>query len=139
MTTMRIRSLFELAGSGALIVLAMALSLAPVHGARAEPTDADFAMARDAFHAGDAAKLDKIAPRLKGHLLESYVEYWQLRLKLDDDDPDRVRSFLARREGSPLADRLRGVSGSCGRDRDRHRPASAEAASIPRTIRADDP
>jgi len=107
MTTMRIRSLFELAGSGALIVLAMALSLAPVHGARAEPTDADFAMARDAFHAGDAAKLEKIAPRLKGHLLESYVEYWQLRLKLDDADPDRVRSFLARREGSPLADRLR--------------------------------
>jgi len=73
-----------------------------------QPTDADFAIARDAFHAGDAARLDRIAPRLKGHLLESYVEYWQLRLKLDDADPERVRSFLTRREGGPLADRLRG-------------------------------
>ena len=51
---------------------------------------------------------ERVAPRLKGHLLESYVEYWQLRLKLDDADPDRVQSFLARREGGPLADRLRG-------------------------------
>jgi soluble lytic murein transglycosylase len=107
MTTMRIRSLLYFSGCSTLLVLAMVLSLAAARGARAEPADADFATARDAFHAGDAAKLDKIAPRLKGHLLESYVEYWQLRLKLDDDDPDRVRSFLARREGSPLADRLR--------------------------------
>ena len=107
MPTMRIRSLLDFAGCSALIVLTMTLSLAPAQGARAEPTDADFALARDAFHAGDAAKLDKFAPRLKGHLLESYVEYWQLRLKLDDADPDRVRSFLTRRAGGPLADRLR--------------------------------
>ncbi|HEY8622555.1 MAG TPA: transglycosylase SLT domain-containing protein [Casimicrobiaceae bacterium] len=89
-------------------MLAMTLTLAASPSARAEPTDADFAIARDAFHAGDAARLDRIAPRLKGHLLESYVEYWQIRLKLDDADPDRVRSFMTRRAGSPLADRLRG-------------------------------
>ena len=28
--------------------------------------------------------LEKIAPRLKGHLLEAYVAYWQLRLRLDE-------------------------------------------------------
>jgi soluble lytic murein transglycosylase len=106
MTTMSIRTLLKLTGRSAM-VLAMAAGLA-VFAARAEPTDADFAIARDAFHAGDATRLDRIAPRLKGHLLESYVEYWQLRLKLDDADPERVRSFLTRREGSPLADRLRG-------------------------------
>ena len=73
------------------MALAMAAGLA-VFAARAEPTDADFVIARDAFHAGDATRLDRIAPRLKGHLLESYVEYWQLRLKLDDADPERVGS-----------------------------------------------
>src|SRR5256886_4351283 len=106
MTTMSIRTLLTIIGRSAT-ALAMAAGLA-VFAARAEPTDADFAIARDAFRANDAARLDRIAPRLKGHLLESYVEYWQLRLQLDDADPERVRSFLIRREGGRLADRLRG-------------------------------
>src|ERR1022692_4414505 len=107
MTAMRIRSFLDFAARGALLALAMTLHLALAQGALPSPTDADFALARDAFRAGDAARLDRIAPRLEGHLLESYVEYWQLRLKLDDADPDRVRSFLVRHEGGPLADRLR--------------------------------
>src|SRR5450755_2565009 len=108
MTAMRIRPLPDVALRAARMVLAMAWALAASHAAGAEPADADLVLARDAFHAGDSTRLDRIAPRLKGHLLESYVEYWQLRLKLDDADPERVRSFLTRREGSPLADRLRG-------------------------------
>jgi soluble lytic murein transglycosylase len=107
MTEMRIRSFLDVAGRGALLALAMTLYLASAQGAPPSPTDADFALARDALRAGDAARLDKIAPLLKGHLLESYVEYWQLRLKLDDADPDRVRGFLVRHQGGPLADRLR--------------------------------
>jgi len=108
MTAMRIRPLPDVALRAARMVLAMAWALAASHAAGAEPADADLVLARDAFHAGDSTRLDRIAPRLKGHLLESYVEYWQLRLKLDDADPERVRSFIARREGGPLADRLRG-------------------------------
>ena len=106
MTTMSIRTLLTFIARSAT-ALAMAAGLA-AFAARAEPTDADFVIARDAFRANDAARLDRIAPRLKGHLLESYVEYWQLRLKLDDADPELVQSFLTRREGGPLADRLRG-------------------------------
>ncbi|HEX3136461.1 MAG TPA: hypothetical protein VHT22_02550, partial [Casimicrobiaceae bacterium] len=75
---------------------------------RAEPTDADFLAARAAFLAGDAATLDRIAPRANGHMLEPYVAYWQLRLKLDEATPERVRSFLERNDGTPLADTLRG-------------------------------
>jgi soluble lytic murein transglycosylase len=107
MAAMRTRSLLDFSGGSALLALTVMLFLAPGERARAEPSDADFALARDAFRAGDAARLDKVAPRLKGYLLEPYVEYWQLRLKLDDADSDRVRSFLGRREGGPLADRLR--------------------------------
>ncbi len=73
----------------------------------AEPTDAEFAAARDAYRAGDSARLERLAPRLKGHLLEPYVLYWRLRLKLDDADPENMRAFLERYAGMPLADRLR--------------------------------
>jgi soluble lytic murein transglycosylase len=113
MTAMSIRTLLTVTGRSATalaMAAGLAASLANFAGgaAHAQPTDADFAVARDAFHAGDAARLERIAPRLKGHLLESYVEYWQLRLKLDDADPERVQAFLARYEGTPLSDKLRG-------------------------------
>ena len=85
-------------------ILAVCVSFA----ALAQPTDADFAAARDAYRAGDSARLDHLAPRLKGHLLEPYVQYWRLRLKLDDADPAAVRAFLERYADMPLADRLRG-------------------------------
>src|SRR5262249_41251422 len=76
--------------------------------ARSQPTDADFVTARDAYRAGDAARLEQLAPRLKGHLLEPYVTYWRLTLKLDDADPAAVTAFLERYADMPLADRLRG-------------------------------
>src|SRR5215469_7685128 len=75
--------------------------------AHSQPTDADFAAARDAYRAGDAARLDLLAPRLKGHLLEPYVAYWQLTLNLDQAEPAAVTAFLARNADSPLAERLR--------------------------------
>src|SRR5438874_8492258 len=75
--------------------------------ALAQPTDADFAAARDAYRAGDSARLEQLAPRLKGHLLEPYVQYWRLKLKLDDADPAAVHGFLDRYTDLPLADRLR--------------------------------
>src|SRR5215470_13719284 len=75
--------------------------------ARSQPTDADFAAARDAYRAGDAARLELLAPRLKGHLLEPYVAYWQLTLSLDQAEPAAVTAFLARNADSPLDERLR--------------------------------
>ena len=89
--------------------LVFAAAGAFVTAVHAEPTDADVVAARDAFLANDAAALDRIAPRAKGHLLEPYVAYWQLRLNLDDGAPERVRSFLERNDGTPLADALRGA------------------------------
>ena len=92
---------FAACKAAATLVAAFAFS------AQAQPSDADFAAARDAFRAGDAARLDRIAPRLKGHLLEPYVEYWQIRLRIDDAASERVREFLERNADMPLADRLR--------------------------------
>ncbi len=88
------------------LVLAAALLLRAAVGA-AEPSDAEFLAARAAFDRGDRAKLEALAPRLFGHVLEPYVEYWRLKSKLDSATGDDVHAYFARWPGSPLADRLR--------------------------------
>ena len=70
-------------------------------------SDADFVAARSAFERGDRAKLDTLAARLVDHPLLPYVEYWQLKLRLDTATDDEVRAYLARWPNGPFADRLR--------------------------------
>lgn len=77
---------------------------AAAHGA---VLDDEFLAAREAFRTGSAARLDKHAARLKGHLLESYVLYWQLSPRLDKAAVEEVRAFLAAHRDSPLSERLR--------------------------------
>jgi len=70
-------------------------------------TDADFLAAKAAFERGDARRLSALAPAVRGHVLEPYVEYWQLKLGLDTADAAAVRSFLSRNASTPLAEPLR--------------------------------
>ena len=63
--------------------------------------------AHDAFLAGDKAKLARHAEKIRGHTLDSYVTFWRLRLRLEEADPGELRDFLARNEGTVLAERLR--------------------------------
>ncbi len=69
--------------------------------------DDDFLAAREAFRVGNATKLETHAGRLKGHLLEPYVTYWQLSLRLEQAPAEEIRAFLAAHRGSPLSERLR--------------------------------
>jgi soluble lytic murein transglycosylase len=75
--------------------------------AAAAPLDDEFLSAREAFRSGAAARLDAQARRLKGHLLEPYVAYWQLSLRLDQAAPEDVRGFIAANRDSPLSERMR--------------------------------
>lgn len=75
--------------------------------AGAMTADERFLAARDAAHAGDRAKLERIAPELQGYELESYVEYWRLQLDLNAVDSATVKAFLSRNEKSYIAERLR--------------------------------
>jgi len=75
--------------------------------AAAPPSDADLLAARAAFDRGDRARLEALAPKLAGHVLEPYVDYWRLKLRLETAGDDEVRSYLARWPGTPVADRLR--------------------------------
>ncbi|MEP7180924.1 MAG: transglycosylase SLT domain-containing protein [Betaproteobacteria bacterium] len=86
----------------ALVIVGVALPAAP-----AAASDADFLAARAAFDRGDRARLEALAPKLSGHILETYVEFWRLKLRLETAGDDEVRAFLARWPGTPLAERLR--------------------------------
>jgi len=69
--------------------------------------DDDFLAARDAYRAGDDARLEQIAGRLKNTPLEPYVTYYQLRLRLYTRNPQGVKEFLARPDDTPVIDQLR--------------------------------
>ena len=69
--------------------------------------DQHFAAALAAYRAGDPVKLARHAAALEGHVLESYPEYWRLKLRIDETVSTEIRAFLAKHSGSYLADRLR--------------------------------
>jgi soluble lytic murein transglycosylase len=86
---------------------AIAATLGLSAGAARAQSDADFLAAKESFGHGDKAKLDALAPGLKGHILAPYVMYWQLKSRIDDADYDAVRGFLTEYASTPLAERLR--------------------------------
>src|SRR4030095_6574487 len=92
-----------------LILLALATLAFAQGGARAapEPSDEDFLAAKAAFERGQRTRFEVLAPKLAGHVLEGYVEYWQLSLHLDTAGTDEVQAYLSKWPESPLADRLR--------------------------------
>jgi len=67
-------------------------------GALQAGPDDDFMAMRQAFQAGDAARVSVYARRLQGHVLEPYAVYYQLRPQLENavDNPDSVKAFLVR-------------------------------------------
>ncbi len=88
-------------------VLAIAILCSGAQPARAADNDADFIAARTAFERGERSRLDQLAPRLAGHPLEAYVDFWRLKLGIDTAADNDVRGFLQRYPDSVLADRLR--------------------------------
>ncbi len=74
----------------------------------AESSDGLFLAARDAARAGDRVRLERLVGELQGYELAPYVEYWRLQPELKNDiDPSTIRSFLARNEGSYIAEKMR--------------------------------
>jgi soluble lytic murein transglycosylase len=85
-----------------LITLALPFSvLAQSNG------DTAFQTARDAFRAGDINKLERASSQLGNHELAPYVENYRLRMWMDKGDPNNIRDFLQRNDGSYVAEKLR--------------------------------
>lgn len=69
--------------------------------------DEDYLEAREAFRTGNAARVAEYVDRMKYHVLAPYAEYFQLRLSLATADAGTIKAFLARHDGSFVADRMR--------------------------------
>ncbi|HEX9192507.1 MAG TPA: transglycosylase SLT domain-containing protein [Burkholderiales bacterium] len=81
---------------------------APAPGFAAKGQDDALLAARDALASSNKARLDQAAAKLKGHVLEPYVEYWRLFLRLPAAPAEQVRDFLFRYSDTALAEQLRG-------------------------------
>ena len=93
------------------LLLALALGALAVQAAPSRPQTQDeiFLAAHAAVRAGDY-DYDKLAgyeAQLQGYLLEPYVKSWLLRSRLEDATAEEVRAFLAREQGSLLAEQVR--------------------------------
>ena len=88
----------------ALALVAVAVQAAP---SRPQTQEEIFLAARAAVRAGDYDKLARYDAQLQGYLLEPYVESWLLQSRLDSAAAEEVRAFLARQEGSLLAEQVR--------------------------------
>ena len=64
-------------------------------------------MLREAARAGDGAKAESYAATLGQYPIASYVDYYRLKARLAITSHDEIRAFLARHQGSAIADRLR--------------------------------
>src|SRR5687768_15854783 len=88
--------------------LSVGLFLAISAGTVAAGQDDDFIAMRQAFQAGDATRVTAYAQRLRGHVLEPYAVYYQLRPQLENPavSVETVKTFRERYQDSPLSDRL---------------------------------
>ena len=60
-----------------------------------------------AFKRGERKRLSALLPKTRGHPLEPWAAYWELRARLDEASSGEVRQFLQRWAGTYQEDRLR--------------------------------
>ncbi|MFI4941433.1 MAG: transglycosylase SLT domain-containing protein [Burkholderiales bacterium] len=69
--------------------------------------DDAFLALRDAARDDDAARASNMAARLADYAIPSYVDYYRLKARLTEATAGEIHDFLARYDGSAIADRLR--------------------------------
>jgi soluble lytic murein transglycosylase len=60
-----------------------------------------------AFKQGNRQRLTQLLPLARGHALEPYAAYWELRARLDVATAQEVQDFMTRYAGTYQEDRLR--------------------------------
>ena len=71
------------------------------------PGDQTVMEMEQAFRQGQRARLTQLLPRLRGHTLEPWGAYWELRARLDAASAQDVQEFFTRYAGTYQEDRLR--------------------------------
>jgi len=89
--------------------LAAALTCCIAAQAAVAKTTADDSLlgAYDAYRAGDPVKFAKHAGKLEGHLLEPWLDYWRLSMRLEDASNRDAREFFAKHPNDYVSERLR--------------------------------
>ena len=62
---------------------------------------------QQAFRKGDRKKLELLLPAARGHALEPWAAYWELKARLNEATSQEVQAFMQRHAGSYQEDRLR--------------------------------
>ena len=86
------------------LTAALALPVAAQSPARGDEVLLDM---NQAFKRGERKRLSALLPQARGHLLEPWAAYWELKARLDEASGQEVQDFLTRYAGSYQEDRLR--------------------------------
>ncbi|MDM0024764.1 lytic transglycosylase domain-containing protein [Variovorax saccharolyticus] len=62
---------------------------------------------KQASQRGDKARLAALLPQARGHVLEPWAAYWELKARLGETSPQEVQDFLSRYAGTYQEDRMR--------------------------------
>src|SRR6218665_3481736 len=62
---------------------------------------------QQAFQQGECKKLEQLLPAARGHALEPWAAYWELKARLEDASEQEVQAFMQRYAGSYQEDRMR--------------------------------
>ena len=89
-----------------LVAAAVLATAAPLVQAQNRGDDTLLEM-QQAFRKGDRKKLEQLLPAARGHALEPWAAYWELKVRLDEALPQEVQAFMQRYAGSYQEDRLR--------------------------------
>ncbi len=95
-----------------LIAMALALFLGPAPSALAQSKetargdDTILEMA-EAFKKADRKRLAVLLPQVRGHALEPWAAYWELRARLESASNKEIQDFLQRYAGTYQEDRMR--------------------------------
>lgn len=88
--------------------LNIALACGALAAGAAQGNDDAVLGAYEAFRAGDPDRFERHARALERHTLEPWVEYWRLKLRMEDVPAADIERYLARHASTYLGDQLRG-------------------------------
>ncbi len=93
-------------GLRALLCGALALACALPVAAQSKGDDVLLEM-QQAYRKGDRKRLAVLLPQARGHVLEPWAAYWELRARLPEASTQDVQDFLTRYAGTYQEDRMR--------------------------------
>ena len=99
--------IFKLFRNLAAALCCIAAQAAGANSGTRSAADDSLLGAYDAYRAGEPVKFAKHAARLDGHLLEPWLDYWRLSMRLEDASNREAREFFAKYPNDYVAERLR--------------------------------